>query len=80
MELVSMALSMLTPKELHFVGAPIFHAIGSYGNLTKDDTGVRKLIFNTSLAIEGCDKTEIEGVNADIAKLLDSKRQLFAVD
>ena len=53
-------------------------AIGSYVNLTKDETGVRDMSFNTRITIEGRDKMEIEKVSAEIAKLFNSKSELFA--
>ncbi|RQM15019.1 hypothetical protein KXD40_001875 [Peronospora effusa] len=37
-------------------------AIGSYVNLTKDDTGVRTVSYNTRISIKGFDKTEIKKV------------------
>ncbi|CAI5743785.1 unnamed protein product [Peronospora destructor] len=53
-------------------------AIGSYVNLTKDETGVRDMSYNTRITIEGRDKTEIEEVSAEIAKLFNSERELLA--
>ncbi|KAE8998736.1 hypothetical protein PR002_g18656 [Phytophthora rubi] len=38
-------------------------AIGSYVNLTKDETGVRDTSFNTRLTIEGRDEVEVNEVN-----------------
>ncbi|UIZ27659.1 hypothetical protein KXD40_005519 [Peronospora effusa] len=55
-------------------------AIGSYVNLTKDETGVRDMSFNTRLTIEGRDKTEIEEVSAEIEKLFNSERELLPDD
>ncbi|KAG7388152.1 FAD1 flavin adenine dinucleotide synthetase [Phytophthora boehmeriae] len=44
-------------------------AIGSYVNLTKDETGVRDTSFNTRLTIEGRDENEVKEVSDDIAEL-----------
>ncbi|KAG2777301.1 hypothetical protein PC129_g20609 [Phytophthora cactorum] len=48
-------------------------AIGSYVNLTKDETGVRDTSFNTRLSIEGRDEAEVKEVSEEIAKLFDGE-------
>lgn len=53
-------------------------AIGSYVNLTKDETGVRDTSFNTRLTIEGHDETEVKEVSDEIAKLFDGEHELPA--
>ncbi|GMF32618.1 unnamed protein product [Phytophthora fragariaefolia] len=49
-------------------------AIGSYVNLTKDETGVRDTSFNTRLTIEGRDEAEVQDVSDEIAKLFDGEK------
>ena len=48
-------------------------AIGSYVNLTKDETGVRDTSFSTRTTVEGRDETEIKEVSDEIARLFDGK-------
>ncbi|KAH7469215.1 uncharacterized protein KRP23_10653 [Phytophthora ramorum] len=48
-------------------------AIGSYVNLTKDETGVRDTSFNTRLTIEGRNEAEVKEVSDEIAKLFDGE-------
>jgi molybdopterin-biosynthesis enzyme MoeA-like protein len=48
-------------------------AIGSYVNLTKDETGVRDTSFNTRLTIEGRDEAEVNEVSDEIARLFDGE-------
>uniref|UniRef100_M4BRE1 FAD synthase middle domain-containing protein n=1 Tax=Hyaloperonospora arabidopsidis (strain Emoy2) TaxID=559515 RepID=M4BRE1_HYAAE len=48
-------------------------AIGSYVNLTKDETGVRDTSFSTRITVEGRDETEIKEVSDEIARLFDGK-------
>ncbi|KAL3663450.1 hypothetical protein V7S43_011339 [Phytophthora oleae] len=48
-------------------------AIGSYVNLTKDETGVCDASFNTRLTIEGRGEAEVKEVSDSIAKLFDGE-------
>ncbi|RLN54091.1 hypothetical protein BBP00_00009070 [Phytophthora kernoviae] len=48
-------------------------AIGSYVNLTMDETGTRDTSFNTRLTIEGRDKIEVKEVSDEIAKLFNGQ-------
>ncbi|POM71838.1 Hypothetical protein PHPALM_11542 [Phytophthora palmivora] len=48
-------------------------AIGSYVNLTKDETGVHDTSFKTRLTIEGRDEAEVNEVSDEIAKLFDGE-------
>ncbi|KAK1938239.1 Uncharacterized protein P3T76_009389 [Phytophthora citrophthora] len=49
-------------------------AIGSYVNLTKDETGVRDTSFNTRLTVEGRDEAEVKQVSDTIAKLFEGEQ------
>ncbi|RLN45744.1 hypothetical protein BBJ28_00021305 [Nothophytophthora sp. Chile5] len=49
-------------------------AIGSYVNLTKDETGVRDTSFNTRLTVEGRSEAEVEQVGVELAALFDGLR------
>ncbi|ETK95817.1 hypothetical protein F441_01354 [Phytophthora nicotianae CJ01A1] len=48
-------------------------AIGSYINLTKDETGVRDTSFNTRLSIEGRNGAEVKEVSDELASLFDGE-------
>ncbi|RLN72578.1 hypothetical protein BBJ28_00021023 [Nothophytophthora sp. Chile5] len=49
-------------------------AIGSYVNLTKDETGVRDSSFNTRLTVEGRNEAEVKQVGVELAALFDGLR------
>ncbi|TDH73325.1 hypothetical protein CCR75_000545 [Bremia lactucae] len=52
-------------------------AIGSYVNLTRDETGVKDTSFNTRLSIEGRDQNEVKEVRNEIANLFDGIITVF---
>lgn len=49
-------------------------SIGSYVNLTKDETGVHDTSFKTRLTIEGRDEAEVKEVSDKIAELFDGQK------
>ena len=53
-------------------------AIGSYVNLTKDETGVRDTSYSTRITVEGRDETEVMQVSDEVAKLFNGKREFPA--